>query len=90
MFTGKMREQQQNEIKLNDMSPVGIQLLLDYAYTSRLTLNKGRVNVLDNGISYNCGWWFSVLVISKATEVDIFTFFKKYIFIAYVMPCQGV
>ena len=39
MFTDAMRERQQDQIWLNGVSPVGLGLILEYAYTSKITLN---------------------------------------------------
>jgi len=39
MFTDAMRERQQDEIWLNGVSAEGLHILLDYAYTGRLTVN---------------------------------------------------
>ena len=39
MFTDAMRERQQEEIQLNGVSALGLGHLVDYAYTSRLSLD---------------------------------------------------
>uniref|UniRef100_A0A1B0CS45 BTB domain-containing protein n=1 Tax=Lutzomyia longipalpis TaxID=7200 RepID=A0A1B0CS45_LUTLO len=43
MFTDAMKESQQNEISLNGVTAAGIELLLEYAYTSKLELNLANV-----------------------------------------------
>lgn len=43
MFTDAMRESRQNEICLNGVTAQGIELLLNYAYTSKLELNLANV-----------------------------------------------
>ena len=42
MFTGDMREKEQEVINLNGISAVGMQELLDFAYSSTLTLTCGE------------------------------------------------
>ncbi len=42
MFTGQMKERELAVITLNGVSAVGMQELLDYAYTSTLTLTSGK------------------------------------------------
>ncbi len=42
MFTDAMKESWLEEIELNGVTAVGVQQLLDYAYTSKLTLNLGK------------------------------------------------
>ena len=42
MFTGDMKEKEQEVICLNGISAIGMQELLDYAYTSTLTLTSGN------------------------------------------------
>ena len=43
MFTDEMRERGQAEIRLNGVSAAGLHCLLEYAYTSRLSLNLANV-----------------------------------------------
>nr|XP_018918256.1 PREDICTED: kelch-like protein 26 [Bemisia tabaci] len=43
MFTDAMKEARQKEIRLNGVSAAGMRLLLDYAYTSRLSLNLANI-----------------------------------------------
>jgi hypothetical protein len=43
MFTTEVRESRQKEITLEGVSAVGMQFLLDYAYTSRLALNLTNI-----------------------------------------------
>lgn len=43
MFTDAMRESRQSEICLNGVTAAGMRLLLDYAYTSRLSLNLANI-----------------------------------------------
>ncbi|XP_059609563.1 kelch-like protein 26 [Phlebotomus argentipes] len=43
MFTDAMKESQQHEISLNGVTAAGIELLLEYAYTSKLELNLANV-----------------------------------------------
>lgn len=43
MFTDAMREARQSEIKLNGVNAKGIELLLEYAYTARLELDRNNV-----------------------------------------------
>ncbi|XP_076045598.1 kelch-like protein 26 isoform X2 [Oratosquilla oratoria] len=43
MFTDAMRERGQSEIRLKGVSAVGLQGLLEYAYTSRLALNLANI-----------------------------------------------
>ncbi|KAK8737119.1 hypothetical protein OTU49_004805 [Cherax quadricarinatus] len=43
MFTDEMRERCQSEICLNGVSAAGLQCLLEYAYTSRLSLNLANI-----------------------------------------------
>lgn len=43
MFTDEMRERGQSEISLNGVSAMGMRCLLDYAYTSRLSLNLANI-----------------------------------------------
>ena len=45
MFTDEMKERSLSEICLNGVSAKGLEGLLDYAYTSRLSLNLA--NILD-------------------------------------------
>ena len=42
MFTADMKEKEQEVICLNGISAIGMQELLDYAYTSTLTLTSGN------------------------------------------------
>ncbi len=42
MFTGDMREKEQDVIILKGITAIGMQELLDYAYTSTLTLTSGK------------------------------------------------
>lgn len=44
MFTDPMKESKQREIILNGVTATGIELLLDYAYTSKLELNLENVH----------------------------------------------
>ena len=44
MFTGEMKEREQEVISLNGISAIGMQELLDYAYTSTLALTSGKIN----------------------------------------------
>jgi hypothetical protein len=46
MFTDAMRESTQTEIELNGIGALGLELILDYAYTSKLTLTLGRLHSL--------------------------------------------
>ena len=41
MFTDAMLEKHQDVIYLNGVSAVGVKLLIEYAYTSRLDLDHG-------------------------------------------------
>lgn len=43
MFTDAMRESRQSEISLNGVTARGIELLLNYAYTSKLELNLANI-----------------------------------------------
>ncbi|XP_013112381.2 kelch-like protein 26 [Stomoxys calcitrans] len=43
MFTDAMREARQSEIKLNGVNARGIELLIEYAYTSKLELDRNNV-----------------------------------------------
>lgn len=43
MFIDPMKESRQREISLNGVTAIGIELLLDYAYTSKLELNLSNV-----------------------------------------------
>lgn len=43
MFTSEVRESRLKEITLEGVSAQGIQFLLDYAYTSRLSLNLSNI-----------------------------------------------
>lgn len=43
MFTDAMRESRQSEISLNGVTARGIELLLNYAYTSKLDLNLANI-----------------------------------------------
>jgi len=43
MFTTEVRERSQKEITLEGVSAVGMQYLLDYAYTARLALNLTNI-----------------------------------------------
>ena len=43
MFTDEMKERCQTEISLNGVSAAGFRCLLEYAYTSRLSLNLANV-----------------------------------------------
>ncbi|XP_067640560.1 kelch-like protein 26 isoform X2 [Eurosta solidaginis] len=43
MFTDAMREAQQSEIKLNGINANGLELLLEYMYTSKLELDRNNV-----------------------------------------------
>ena len=41
MFTDNMRERRQEEVVLNGISPLGVKLLIEYAYTSKIALDLG-------------------------------------------------
>lgn len=43
MFTDAMREARQSEIKLNGVNARGIELLIEYAYTSKLELDRNNI-----------------------------------------------
>lgn len=43
MFTDAMKESRQSEISLNGVTALGIELLLNYAYTSKLELNLANI-----------------------------------------------
>lgn len=43
MFTDAMKESRQKEVSLNGVTALGIELLLNYAYTSKLELNLANV-----------------------------------------------
>ena len=43
MFTGEMKEKEQEVISLNGISAIGMQELLDFAYTSTLALTSGKI-----------------------------------------------
>ncbi len=43
MFTSQVKESHLKEITLEGVSAKGIQFLLDYAYTSRLSLNLSNI-----------------------------------------------
>ena len=47
MFTDAMKERQQEEIQLNGVSATGLRHLVDYAYTSRLTLNLREYHLIN-------------------------------------------
>lgn len=44
MFTDAMREASQSEIKLNGVTARGIELLIEYAYTSKLELDRNNIH----------------------------------------------
>lgn len=44
MFTDAMREARQSEIKLNGVNANGIALLIEYAYTSKLELDRNNIH----------------------------------------------
>lgn len=45
MFTDAMKESKQSEISVSGISARGIELMLNYAYTSKIELNSA--NILD-------------------------------------------
>lgn len=55
MFTDAMREATQTEIALNGVGAQGLMHVLDYAYSSKLTLTLGKIEndpAQVNGINY--------------------------------------
>ena len=43
MFTDAMKESQQEEITLNGVTAIGVKHILDYAYSSKVTLSLGKL-----------------------------------------------
>lgn len=46
MFTGELAESRQTEIKINDIDEHAMELLIDFAYTSRIIIEESNVQVL--------------------------------------------
>lgn len=46
MFTGDMKERNQNVVKLNDLEPTAVELLIQFAYTGKVLLDKDNVQSL--------------------------------------------
>ncbi|XP_055540234.1 kelch-like protein 26 [Wyeomyia smithii] len=52
MFSSHTRESRLSEINLSNVSPLGIELLLDYIYTAKLTLNLANIQEVLSAASY--------------------------------------
>lgn len=52
MFSDHTRESRLSEINLHNISPLGIELLLDYIYTSKLALNLANIQEVLSAASY--------------------------------------
>ncbi|XP_062537343.1 kelch-like protein 9 isoform X2 [Armigeres subalbatus] len=52
MFSDHTRESRLSEINLHNISPLGIELLLDYIYTSKLSLNLANIQEVLSAASY--------------------------------------
>ncbi|EAT35098.1 AAEL012709-PA, partial [Aedes aegypti] len=52
MFSDHTRESRLSEIDLHNISPLGIELLLDYIYTSKLALNLANIQEVLSAASY--------------------------------------
>ena len=46
MFTEPMKEQNQNDIYLSGISAIGLELVLEYIYTSKLSLNLANIQIV--------------------------------------------
>ena len=46
MFTDPMKERNQNEINLSGVDAHGLELVLDYIYTSKLSLNLANIQTV--------------------------------------------
>lgn len=52
MFTDGMKESTQSEITVTGVSAKGIELMLDYAYTSKIELNSENILDVLAAVSY--------------------------------------
>lgn len=53
MFTDDLRESHQKEITLNGVTAKGVKHLIDYAYTSRLSIDAGTCPCIYSSIQAN-------------------------------------
>ena len=46
MFTGEMTESKQSEVTMKDVDDVAVELLVDFMYTSKITVEENNVQTL--------------------------------------------